>query len=163
MTTETPTAAHLPETAPAPVTYPNPLGLISVLPATLPTALGTLDAPDTYRVDAVFNRRPQAEEVTTLQAPETAEALTEAGYPSVTLRVSDRRLEIANTNLSELKSGLATFLADHLAAITAQIRKEELSAQTRLMAAADAEGSRAEAVAREAEQITFDRTEDTRS
>jgi hypothetical protein len=72
--------------------------------------------------------------------------------------VSDRRLEIKNTTLDELKNGLATFLADHLAAITAQIRKDHLTAQTRRAAAAEAEGSRADAIAREAELITFTRS-----
>lgn len=158
MTTDTSSTPFTSPAPPTPSAYPNPLGLTSVLPGSLPPSLGTLTAPDIYQVDAVFNRRPQAEEVTALHSPATQQALSDAGYPSVTLRVSDRRLEIANTNLEELKSGLATFLADRLAAITAQIQKERLSAQNRLAAAAEAEGSRADAIAHEAEQISFTRT-----
>ncbi|MDQ1084718.1 MULTISPECIES: hypothetical protein [Microbacterium] len=158
MTTDTSSTASKPHTTPTPSAYPNPLGLTSVLPGSLPPRLGTLTAPNTYQVDAVFNRRPQAEEVTALHSPTTQQALSDAGYPSVTLRVSDRRLEIANTNLEELKSGLATFLADHLAAITAKIQKDHLTAHARLAAAAEAEASRADAIAREAGLITFEQT-----
>ncbi|MEX8057052.1 hypothetical protein [Microbacterium sp. 16-032] len=141
--------------------YPNPLGLTSVLSGSLPPSLGTLTAPDLYQVDAVFDRRPQSEEVAALHSLETLNALSAAGYPSVTLHVSDRRLEIKNTNLDQLKRGLATFLADHLAAITEEIQKARASAQSRLASAAEAEGSRAAAIATKAEQITFIRTSTT--
>ncbi|MDQ1136145.1 hypothetical protein QE410_000944 [Microbacterium sp. SORGH_AS 1204] len=158
MTTDTSSTPSTSPATPTPSAYPNPLGLTSVLPGSLPPSLGTLTAPDIYQVDAVFNRRPQSEEVTALHSPATQQTLSDAGYPSVTLRVSDRRLEIANTNLEELKSGLATFLADHLAAITAKIQRDRLNAHTRLAAAAEAERSRADAIAREAELITFEQT-----
>ncbi|MCY1715767.1 hypothetical protein OVA26_02255 [Microbacterium sp. SL62] len=109
----------------------------------------------------MFDRRPQSEEVAALHSLETLNALSAAGYPSVTLHVSDRRLEIKNTNLDQLKRGLATFLADHLAAITEEIQKARASAQSRLASAAEAEGSRAAAIATKAEQITFIRTSTT--
>lgn len=146
---------------PTPTAYPNPLGLTSVLPGSLPKSLGTVDAPNSYQVDAVFNRRPQSEEVAAIHSPDTLNALQAAGYPFVALHVSDRRLEIKNTNLDQLEDGLATFLADHLAAITASIQKERLAQQTRLASAAQAEGSRAEAVDARAAQITFTRTTPT--
>ncbi|MDF2990824.1 MAG: hypothetical protein K0S37_1338 [Microbacterium sp.] len=143
---------------PTPTAYPNPLGLTSVLPGSLPPSLGTLNAPGSYQVDAVFNRRPQSEEVAAIHSPDSLKALSAAGYPSVTLHVSDRRLEIKNTNLDQLEDGLATFLADHLAAITASIQKERLAQQSRLASAAEAEGSRAEAIDAKAARITFTRT-----
>ncbi|MFZ8758618.1 hypothetical protein ACO03V_14475 [Microbacterium sp. HMH0099] len=90
-----------------------------------------------------------------IHSTETQQALTNAGYPDVTLRVSDRRLEIRSTSLAELGAGLATFLADHLAAITAELQKERASAQLRLAAAVEAENSRAETIAREAQRISF--------
>lgn len=141
--------------APTPTAYPNPLGLTSVLPGSLPPSLGTLDAPESYQVDAVFNRRPQSEEVAAIHSPDSLKALSAAGYPSVTLHVSDRRLEIKNTNLDQLEDGLATFLADHLASITVNIQMERLAQQSRLASAAEAEGSRAEAIGAKAARIVF--------
>lgn len=141
-----------------PSAFPHPLGLTSVLPGSLPQSLGTLSAPESYQVDAVFTRRPEVGEVVALHSLETLNALSKAGYPFVTLHVSDRRLEIKNTSLDQLKNGLGTFLADHLAAITATLQKERASAQARVASAAEAEGSRAEVIAAKAEQVTFRRT-----
>lgn len=141
--------------APTPTAYPNPLGLTSILSGSLPPSLGTLDAPESYQVDAVFNRRPQSEEVSAIHSPDSLKALSAAGYPSVTLHVSDRRLEIKNTNLDQLEDGLATFLADHLASITENLQVERLAQQARLASAAEAEGSRAEAIGTKAARIAF--------
>ncbi|MEV7875571.1 hypothetical protein [Microbacterium sp. NPDC089188] len=152
------TPNHATHGAPTPTAYPNPLGLTSVLPGSLPPSLGTLNAPETYQVDAVFSRRPEPQEVSAIHSPDSLTALSAAGYPEVTLRVSDRRLEIKNTNLDQLQDGLATFIADHLAAITASLQKERLAQQSRLAAAAEAEGSRAEAIGAKAARIAFIRT-----
>ncbi|MEV7827338.1 hypothetical protein [Microbacterium enclense] len=152
------TTDHSTPKTPAPTAYPNPLGLTSVLSGSLPRSLGTATAPEFYQVDAVFNRRPQMEEVAAIHSADILFALSAAGYPSVTLHVSDRRLEIKNTNLDQLESGLATFLADHLAAITATIQTDRLAQQSRLASAAEAEGSRAEAIQVKAARITFNRT-----
>lgn len=141
--------------APTPTAYPNPLGLTSILSGSLPPSLGTLDAPESYQVDAVFNRRPQSEEVSAIHSPDSLKALSAAGDPSVTLHVSDRRLEIKNTNLDQLEGGLATFLADHLASITENLQMERLAQQARLASAAEAEGSRAEAIGAKAARIAF--------
>lgn len=143
---------------PTPTAYPNPLGLTSVLPGSLPKSLGTVNAPNSYQVDAVFNRRPQSEEVAAIHSSDSLSALRAAGYSFVTLHVSDRRLEIGNTNLDQLEDGLATFLADHLAAITAGIQQERLAQQARLASVAEAEGSRVEAVDAKAARIIFIRT-----
>lgn len=103
----------------------------------------------------MFNRRPQAEEVKILQSRETLQALSEAGYSHVSLRVSDRRLEIAGTSLDELEAGLAGFLASHLASVTAHIQADRAAAQASMAAAVEAEGVRADAIARQAERIVF--------
>ncbi len=152
------TTDHSRPDTPTPTAYPNPLGLTSVLPGSLPRSLGTVTAPESYQVDAVFNRRPQPEEVAAIHSADILFALSAAGYPSVTLHVSDRRLEIKNTNLDQLEGGLATFLADHLAAITATIQTDRLAQQSRLASAAEAEGSRAAAIQVKAARITFQRT-----
>ena len=70
------------------------LGLGSVLVGSLPAALLTDHAPERYTVEAVFTRRPERDEVTEILGIETRDRLARAGYPTVEVTVSDRRLEI---------------------------------------------------------------------
>jgi len=56
---------------------------------------------------AVFTRRPLPQEIDLLKERSVEERLATAGYPRVSLAVADRRLIITNTNLHELKHGLA--------------------------------------------------------
>lgn len=88
------------------------LGLSRVLATTLPDALGTPEAPDRYSVTAMLTRRPSHFEIAAIHSCETSDRLDRAGYPTVELSVSDRRLQIANTSLEELRDGLSTVLAD---------------------------------------------------
>ncbi|WP_344777448.1 hypothetical protein [Gryllotalpicola kribbensis] len=88
------------------------LGLSRVLATTLPDALGTPEAPDRYSVTAMLTRRPSHFEIAAIHSRETSDRLDRAGYPTVELSVSDRRLQIANTSLEELRDGLSTVLAD---------------------------------------------------
>jgi len=76
----------------------------------------------------------------------------------VTLRVSDRRLEIGNSNLEELEGGLSTVLADLLAGISERARKAQSQAFDRAAIAADIEHTRSEDVIRQAGRITFHAT-----
>jgi hypothetical protein len=131
------------------------LGLGSVLVGSLPAALMTDDAPERYTVEAVFTRRPERDEVTEILGNETRELLTNAGYPMVEVTISDRRLEIANTNLEELRVGLASVLADRLAGISAGVRARQDAAAVRFQDAAASEDVRAAAVAALAESVTF--------
>ncbi|MEV4687984.1 hypothetical protein [Microbacterium sp. LWH3-1.2] len=132
-----------------------PLGLGSVLVGSLPAALMTEDAPDRYMVEAVFSRRPEREEVTAILGNETRDCLTESGYPTVEVTVSDRRLEIANTNLEELRDGLASVLADRLAEISAVVRATREAAAFRFAEAAASENERATAVTALAASVSF--------
>ncbi len=136
------------------------LGLTTVLAGSLPRTLGTPETPDTYQVDAVFSRRPLPEEVVAIHSAATQQALATAGYPSVTVRVSDRRLEIRNTTLEQLETGLATVLADQFALITSHIREEQATARKLVEDAAGAEGTRIDAVAARAGRIRFQRSGD---
>lgn len=138
----------------------DPLGLTNVLPGSLPRTLGTAETPDSYEVDAVFSRRPSPEEVVAIHSAATKQALVSAGYPSVTLRVSDRRLEIHGTTLEQLEMGLATLLADQLAQITSQIRDEQATARKLIEEAAGAETTRADSVATRAAAVRFQRSDD---
>lgn len=134
-----------------------PLGLRDVLVGSLPATLMTDNAPDRYTVEAVFSRQADRDEVDAIHDGATRDHLTEAGYPTVELRVSDRRLEIVNTNLEELRDGLATIIADHLAAISLNLRAERELAALRFSAATELEQQRAAAVAEVAQSITFSR------
>jgi hypothetical protein len=139
------------------------LGLGSVLVGSLPAALMTEDAPDRYTVEAVFSRRPEREEVTAILGDETRDSLTKSGYPTVEVTVSDRRLEIANTNLEELRDGLASVLADRLAEISAVVRTTREAAATRFADAAASENERTTAVTALAASVTFRTSGNTRA
>lgn len=134
------------------------LGLGSVLVGSLPATLMTDDAPDRYTVEAVFTRRPERDEVTQILGNGTRDYLARAGYPTVEVMVSDRRLEITNTNLEELRDGLAGVLVDRLAEIGEELRAERAVAAARFEEAAASEQSRAAAVAALAKSVTFRRT-----
>lgn len=136
------------------------LGLGSVLVGSLPAALMTDEAPDRYTVEAVFTRRPERDEITEILGTETREWLARAGYSTVELTISDRRLEIANTNLEELRDGLGGVLADRLAEIGVVLRAKQDAAALRFREAAAGEHDRAAAVAALAESVTFHTTAD---
>lgn len=131
------------------------LGLSSVLTGSLPPTLGTPAAPERYQVDAVFTRRPLPAELDALASSAPHDALLAAGYPDVTLRVSDRRLEIGNSNLEELEGGLSTVLADLLAGISRRVRQVQSAAFDKAAAAADIEHKRTADVLQRAGSITF--------
>jgi len=133
----------------------GPLGLSSVLVASLPATLLTDAAPDRYTIEAIFTRRPDPDEVTEILGDGTRAVLTDAGHPDVTLAVSDRRLEIGHTTLEELRDGLAGILSERLATISADVRTRRDEAATRFQDAADHENERAAAVTALAESVTF--------
>lgn len=131
------------------------LGLGSVLVGSLPAALMTDEAPDRYTVEAVFTRRPERDEITEILGSETRDRLAKAGYSTVEVTISDRRLEIANTNLEELRDGLGSVLADRLAEISAGIRARQDAAAVRFQDAAAGEQDRAASVVILAESVMF--------
>ncbi len=133
----------------------SPLGLGTVLVGSLPAKLMTDEAPDRYTVEAVFNRQADRDEVTAIHDGATRDYLSTKGYPTVELHVSDRRLEIHNTNLEELRDGLAQVIAEHLSEMTATIRAEREVASARFNDASEREQTRAAAVAALAESVSF--------
>lgn len=133
----------------------SPLGLVSVLVSSLPVTLMTDMAPDRYTVEVAFTRRPLRDELNEILSTETARYLARTGYPTVILTVADRRLEIANTHLEELRDGLAHVLASRLADISASVRARDLAAAIRSSEIAEHEVTRANAVARLAGAVAF--------
>lgn len=128
------------------------LGLESVLVGSLPATLLTDQAPDRYTVEALLSRRPERDEVAQILGSGARTILARAGYSTVEVTVSDRRLEIAKTNLEELRDGLADILAARLAEISDHVERPEKDAATPF---AVAEQERAAAVAALAESVTF--------
>ena len=98
----------------------------------LPATLLTAHAPERYTVSAVFTRRPSSAEVETILGPVTRAALKAGGYPTVELRVSDRRLHIDNTSLEELSGGLARLLAEqlHRIGVDAATERDRVAAES---------------------------------
>lgn len=119
-----------------------PFAVDHILVNDLPSTLGTVEAPERYTVSAVFTRRPLPQELDLLASAEIDARLSEAGYRTVTLRAADRRLLIENTNLAELREGLAELIGSLLDEIGAGV------ATTRSAQARDA----AELAARAAER-----------
>ncbi|MDI6022634.1 hypothetical protein QBL02_03650 [Leucobacter sp. UT-8R-CII-1-4] len=131
------------------------LGLGMVLVGSLPASLMTDEAPDRYTVEAVFTRRPLRDEAVEILGRETRDFLSKTGYPNTELTISDRRLEIANTNLEELRDGLASILADRLAEISNGVQAQKEAAAIAFRNAAEIENTRTAAVTTLAESIIF--------
>ncbi|GAB3388474.1 hypothetical protein GCM10027568_09520 [Humibacter soli] len=131
------------------------LGLRSVLISSLPAALLTDSGPERYTVEAVFTRRPDHDEIAEILGNNTRTFLTENDHSTIELKISDRRLEIANTNLEELRDGLAGQLATLLADISIRVKSQRVIAAGRSQLAAELEQERATAVVRLAESVVF--------
>jgi len=127
-----------------------------VLADALPATLLTPDAPERYTVSAVFTRRPTHPEVDAILAPETRDVLTRAGYRTVGVTVSDRRLEISNTNLAELGSGLAGVIAQRLYDIGLKASADQERFTAELRDSTERETDRAGLVALAAGAVRFD-------
>jgi hypothetical protein len=132
------------------------LSLSGVLAAALPHDLGTAQGPTRYTVPAVFSRRPQPREVDLLHGAGTKQRLADAGYSDVELRVSDRRLLITNTNLVDLKAGLAHLVGAVLRDISAQAAQERTDHTDELEALGLVEEERLESLRKAAADIHFD-------
>lgn len=132
------------------------LTLSGVLASALPHDLGTAQGPTRYTVPAVFSRRPLPRETDLLHGEGTKRRLAEAGYSDVDIHVSDRRLLVTNTNLADLKSGLAHLLGSILRDISAQAAQELSERSDELEALGLVEEQRLESLRRAAADIHFD-------
>lgn len=132
-----------------------PLGLSAVLVSSLPHTLLTADAPARYTVEAVFDRRPDAEEISALRSRETHRMMADLGYPDADIEVSDRRLRISGTSLEELRDGLAAVIAKRLADVSIALRSQRDADRALLRATAGREEERAAKVAALAESVRF--------
>ncbi|KQQ86705.1 hypothetical protein OVA06_13240 [Pseudarthrobacter sp. SL88] len=140
----------------SPVRADAALTLSGVLASALPHDLHTAQGPTRYTVPAVFSRRPQPREIDLLRGSGVRQELADAGYSHIDLSVSDRRLLIGNTNLAELKSGLAHLVGNILAGVSAQASKERQDRTEELDALGMVEEQRLEFLRQAAAEIHFD-------
>lgn len=131
------------------------LGLRGVLASSLPASLGTPSAPSRYSVEAIFTRRPERAEVEAILSAPTTAFLVMSGYPDARLTVTDRRLEIGNTNLDELSGGLAAVIADLLLDVSDRVVVDRNARADLVRQHAAEQLERSERIAREAEAIQF--------
>lgn len=130
-----------------------------VLASALPATLLTPESPERYTVSAVFTRRPARTEIDAIHDNRTREALSTAGYPTVELRVSDRRLEISNTNLEELTGGLAAAIAERLHDISLDTAAAHDRFEAEVLEKSQRETDRAALVVLAAAAVTFARAD----
>lgn len=131
------------------------LGLTSVLVGSLPDTLMTDAAPERYTVEAVLSRKAQPDEVTAIEGAGVLDHLMASGYPTIQLRVSDRRLVISNTNLEELRDGLGAVIAAQLERVSGDERKARERAASDQREASEREHERAKAVVALASSVSF--------
>jgi hypothetical protein len=127
-----------------------------VLDSALPHELGTDDEPERYLVTAVFSRQVSAEERALIEDPGVPAMLAERGYVGISLKVADRRLEIAQTNLAMLAGGLATEIARVLREVDQQVVAERERRDDERLRWSEAEAARAARVKAEAERVRFE-------
>lgn len=131
------------------------LHLRSVLVSGLPVELGTDAAPDTYTVPAVFSRQVTVGEREAIEHPDTTQRLAELGYPEVTLTVSDRRLLINHTSLTQLKDGLAAAVAAVLRDIDQVLAEQQEHRDHDAFVSRTSEAERVARVQQAADEVTF--------
>lgn len=114
------------------------------------------EAPKRYTVSAVFSRRVNPAEDRSIQGPATHARLEELGYGHISLVVDDRRLKIVNTNLEELKSGLASAIGSLVREISDQMRLEQEQRDEAALGKSRADEARRKEIEALANEITFD-------
>lgn len=137
------------------VREPDLLGLSGVLAHALPLEVGTDSSPSRYTVPAVFTRRPLAHEIERIEGRAAHDELVVAGYPSATLKVVDRRLEIGGTSLEELGAGLARVIATMLRNASIAVSTEDAERREQLRLAGERELARSSSLVERAARISF--------
>lgn len=137
----------------------QPLKIGAVLMNSLPGTLLSDKAPGAYRVAAVFNRQPAAEETEFLTSDFMRGQLDAAGYPDAVLSAANRRLEISNTSLEQLRDGLAALIARELALAGKKFEADRDERNSQFHKDIDAESQRYAAVQKLAESVAFSSAE----
>jgi len=115
-----------------------------------------VDPPPRYTVSAVFSRRVNPAEARSIQGPASHAGLDEAGYGHISLVIDDRRLEIVNTNMAELKAGLASVLGSLVREISDQTRLEKEKRDEAALMKSMSDDARRKDIEEQAQGISFD-------
>lgn len=117
--------------APAPRLPEQAIALNGIVASALPWNLRTVRGPAKYTVMVALSRRAELYEINLLQAPSTVRRLCNAGYEGVGIAIAGRRLVVENTNLEQLRAGLAGELARIFRdlSVAAQAQKGERRAE----------------------------------
>lgn len=132
----------------------QPLALTGILASALPVPLPKGEE-NRYVIPAVFSRQPNSLESHAIVTASVRNALAASGYPGITLTISDRRLLIGNTNLTELEHGLATEIATLIDRISRNIDAEQQRRRAVAAQEADELAASAHAVTVAAARISF--------
>ncbi|MBT2553855.1 hypothetical protein [Arthrobacter sp. ISL-5] len=122
----------------------------------VPRELYAGTAPARYTVSARFSRSVNPVESKLIPGPAVRERLAEQGYGDVSLYVDDRRLEIRNTSLEELKSGLSTLIGSLVREISEQSRHEREQRNEDALLKSQADEARRKTIDALAHEISFD-------
>jgi hypothetical protein len=122
----------------------------------VPRELYSGTAPARYTVSARFSRRVNPAESKMIPGPVIHERLAERGYGHVSLFIDDLHLEIRNTNLEELKSGLSTLIGSLVREISEQSRHEREQRNEDALLKSQADEARRKTIDALAREISFD-------
>jgi hypothetical protein len=114
------------------------------------------DAPARYTVSAAFSRRVLPAEARLIKGPAAHERLTEQGYGHISLVLDEARLQIVNTSLEELKSGLASIIGSLIRDISEQTRREQEQRDEEVLSKQRADEARRQEIEALAHDISFD-------
>jgi hypothetical protein len=114
------------------------------------------DPPERYTVSVALSRRALPAEANLIQGPATHERLREQGYGHISLVIAESRLEIVNTNLEELKSGLAAVTGLLIREISDQTRREQEQRDEDALSRRRTDEARRQQIEALAHDISFD-------
>lgn len=109
-----------------------------------------------YTISAGFSRRPNSAESRIIAGPASLERLAEKGYAEVKLAIDDLRLDIQNTSLEELKSGLASVVGALVRESSAQARQDREQRDADALVKSQADEVRRREIDDLAHRISFD-------
>jgi hypothetical protein len=114
------------------------------------------DAPARYTVSAAFSRRVLPAEARLIKGPTAHERLTAQGYGHISLVLDEARLQIVNTSLEELKSGLSSIIGSLIRDISEQTRREQEQRDEEVLSKQRADEARRQEIEALAHDISFD-------
>jgi hypothetical protein len=129
--------------------------LNGIVASALPWNLGTAKGPSKYTVMVALSRRAEPYEIDLVQASSTMRRLRNAGYEGVGISIAGRRLAVENTNLEQLRAGLARELARLFRDLSTTILAQKAERRSEFEALVLLERDRREAMEALAAEVHF--------